>query len=123
MLIGSVAWYGVSCTSVTKCRNWLGLINVSSMSFIYKDSLKTNMYCLHVVDVNPVAAVIIGMFVMGLNVSENGATSHELSVLCMTVQFLPTTVVSACDSSSVSRCTSSLDYVDLHQSKRPIVAI
>ena len=77
MLIGSVAWYGLSCTSVSKCRNWLGLINVCSISFIYKASLKTNMYCLPVVDVNPVAAVIIGMFVMGSYVSEKGATLHD----------------------------------------------
>ena len=71
------------------------------MSFIYKASLKTNMYCLPVVDVNTVAAVIIGMFFIGLYVSEKGATSHDLSVYCMIVQFLPTTVVSACKSSSV----------------------
>ena len=50
------------------------------MSFIYKDSLKNNMYCLPVVDVNPVAAVIIGMFVMGLYVSEKGATLYYLSL-------------------------------------------
>ena len=50
------------------------------MSFIYKASLKTNIYCLPVVDVNPVAAVIIGMFVMGSYVSEKGATSHDLYV-------------------------------------------
>ena len=50
------------------------------MSFIYKASLKTNMYCLPVVDENPVAAMIIGMFVMGLYVSDKGATSHDLSV-------------------------------------------
>ena len=50
------------------------------MPFIYKASLKTNMYCVPVVDVNPVAAVIICMFVMDLYVSEKGATSHDLSV-------------------------------------------
>ena len=50
------------------------------MSFIYKASLKTNIYCLLVVDVNPVAAVIIGMFVMGSYMSDKGATSHDLSV-------------------------------------------
>ena len=50
------------------------------MSFIYKDSLKNNMYCLSVVDFNPVAAVIIGMFVMGSYVLEKGATLHDISV-------------------------------------------
>ena len=50
------------------------------MSFIYNASLKTNKYCLPVVDVNPVSAVIIGMFVMGLYVLEKVATSHDLSV-------------------------------------------
>ena len=71
------------------------------MSFIYKVMLKNNMYCLPVVDVNPVSAVIIGMFFMGSYVSEKGATSYDLSVKCMTAQFLPATVVSACKSSSV----------------------
>ena len=50
------------------------------MSFIYKASLKTNIYCLPVVDVNPVADVIFGIFVMGSYVSEKGATSHDFSV-------------------------------------------
>ena len=50
------------------------------MSFIYKASLKTNMYCLPVVDVNPVAAVIIGMFVMVSYFSEKGATLHDIDV-------------------------------------------
>ena len=62
------------------------------MSFIYKASFKTNMYCLPVVDVDPVAAVIIGMFVMGLYVSEKGATLHDHAVstcqscICMRVK-------------------------------------
>ena len=38
------------------------------------------MYCLPVVDVNPVAAVTIGMFFIGSYVSDKGATSHDLSV-------------------------------------------
>ena len=80
ILIGSVAWYGLSCTSVLKFRNWLVLINVWSMSFIYKASLKTNIYCLPVVDVNPVVVVIIGIFFMGSYVSEKGATLHYISV-------------------------------------------
>ena len=50
------------------------------MFFIYKASLKTNIYFLPVLDVNPVDAMIIGMFVMGLYVSEKGATSLHLSV-------------------------------------------
>ena len=50
------------------------------MSFIYKASLNTNMYCLPVVDVNSVAAVIIGIFVMGSYVSEKCATLHDISV-------------------------------------------
>ena len=50
------------------------------MYFIYMASLKTNMYCLPVVDVNPVAAVIIGIFGMGSYVLEKGATSHDLSI-------------------------------------------
>ena len=50
------------------------------MSFIYNASFKTNMYCLPFLDVNPVAAVIIGIFVMGSYVLEKGATSHNLSV-------------------------------------------
>ena len=78
MLIGSEAWYGLSCTSISKCRNWLGLIN--SIFFLYKASLKTNMYCLPVVDVNPVAAVIIGMFVMDSYVLDKGTKWHDISV-------------------------------------------
>ena len=50
------------------------------MSFIYKAPLNTNIYCLPVVDVNPVGAVIIGMFVMGSYVMEKGATLHDISV-------------------------------------------
>ena len=42
--------------------------------------MKTNMYFLPVVNVNPVAAVIIGMFVMGSYVLKKGATSHDLYV-------------------------------------------
>ena len=50
------------------------------MYFIYKASLKTNIYFLPVVDVNPVSAVIIGIFVICLYVSEKGATSHDISI-------------------------------------------
>ena len=50
------------------------------MSFIYRASLKNNMHCLPVVDVNPVAALIISIFFMGSYVSEKGATPHDLSV-------------------------------------------
>ena len=50
------------------------------MSFIYKASLKTNMYFFPVVDVNTVDAVIIDMFVTSLYVSEKGTKLHDIFV-------------------------------------------
>ena len=52
-------------------------------------------------DVNLVAAYMIAKSFIGSCVSENGATSHDLSVCQMGTQFRPDTVVTAWLSSSV----------------------
>ena len=48
----------------------------------------------------PVAAETIGTSFIGVYLSENGDTLQLLSVYYMMVQFLPATVVSACESIS-----------------------
>ena len=48
----------------------------------------------------PVASKTIGTSFIGVYLSENGDTSQLLSVYHMMVQFLPATVVSACESIS-----------------------
>ena len=46
-------------------------------------------------DVHPVAADTIATSFIGLYVSENGATLHDISMCQMGTQLLPATVVSA----------------------------
>ena len=95
IFVGSVAWYVLSWTCVWNWRNWLVLIMILSSSGIYKASLNTRIYFCPVTDVNPVAADTMSTSFMGSYVSENGATSHDISVWCNMVQLQPATVVSA----------------------------
>ena len=60
-----------------------------------------SIYCLPVVDVNPLAEDMIAKSFIGSYVSENGATLHDISVCQMGTQFWPATVVLAWLSSSV----------------------
>ena len=70
------------------------------ISGIYNASLKTRIQFRPLAEVYPVAAKTIGTSFIGVYVSENGDTSQLLFVHRMMVQFLPATVVSACESIS-----------------------
>ena len=70
------------------------------ISGIYNASLKTRIYFRPLAEVYHVAANTIGTSFIGVYLSENGDISQLLSVYCMMVQFLPATVVSACESIS-----------------------
>ena len=74
------------------------------ISGIYNASLKTRIKFRPLAEVYPVAADMIGTSFIGVYLSENGDTSQLLSVYRMMVQFLPATVVSACESISHLPC-------------------